>query len=198
VATLITKLQVFIQEINNSIDDTSQQTVQNFPRILREIEVLKQETFMLKEQMKSVRDDLIKVEKNTVNESMKSLLDLDIMRTNLLSVKMALQEADNWTTLTSDLDSMLQSKDINEISSHIESMQNSLALLQDETNDYLVRCTLLEDFKNKFETLMSSDLIAAFNSKSIGYYFSHFLNFFIALFCSHILRFKQKLYSNIW
>ncbi len=36
------------KEINNSIDDTSQQTVQNFPRILREIEVLKQEAFMLK------------------------------------------------------------------------------------------------------------------------------------------------------
>jgi len=110
VATLVTKLQVFIQvykntnaiyyyiyisyskkEINNSIDDTSQQTVQNFPRILREIEVLKQEAFMLKEQMKNVREDLIKVEKNTVNESMKLLLDLDIMRTNILNIQMGLQ-----------------------------------------------------------------------------------------------------------
>lgn len=90
-ATLVTKLQVFIQEINNSIDETSQQTIQNFPRILREIDVVKQEAFMLKEQMKSVRDDLLKVEKNTVNESMKLLLDLDIIRTNLLNVQLALQ-----------------------------------------------------------------------------------------------------------
>ncbi len=82
---------LFLKEINNSIDDTSQQTVQNFPRILREIDVLKQETFMLKEQMKSVREDLIKVEKNTVTDSMKSLLDLDVMRTNMLNVKLALQ-----------------------------------------------------------------------------------------------------------
>lgn len=80
-----------IKEINNSIDETCHQTVQNFPRILREIEVLKQETFMLKEQMKSVRDDLIKVEKNTVNESMKLLLDLDIMRNNMLNIQIALQ-----------------------------------------------------------------------------------------------------------
>jgi hypothetical protein len=68
--------------------------VQNFPRILREIDVLKQEAFMLKEQMKSVRDDLIKVEKNTVNESMKLLLDLDIMRNNMVNVQIALQV--NW------------------------------------------------------------------------------------------------------
>jgi len=106
---------VFIQEINNSIDETSQQTLQNFPRILREIDVLKQESFMLKEQMKSVRDDLIKVEKNTVNDSMKLLLDLDIMRTNILNVQNALQEADNWSTLTADLESILQTKDENKV-----------------------------------------------------------------------------------
>jgi hypothetical protein len=46
---------------------------------------------MLKEQMKNVREDLIKVEKNTVNESMKLLLDLDIMRTNILNVQNSLQ-----------------------------------------------------------------------------------------------------------
>lgn len=88
---MVTKLQVFIQEINNSIDDTSQSTVQNFPRILREIDVLKQDSFMLKEQMKNVRDDLVKVEKDTVNDSMKLLLDLDIMRTNIMNVQSGLQ-----------------------------------------------------------------------------------------------------------
>lgn len=46
---------------------------------------------MLKEQMKNVREDLIKVEKNTVNDSMKLLLDLDIMRTNMLNVQTCLQ-----------------------------------------------------------------------------------------------------------
>lgn len=41
--------------------------------------------------MKNVREDLIKVEKNTVNDSMKLLLDLDIMRTNILNIQMGLQ-----------------------------------------------------------------------------------------------------------
>ncbi len=169
VATLITKLQVYIQEINYTIDETSSQAVQNFPRIMREIEVLKQEAFMLKEQMKNMRDDLIKVEKNTVNESMKLLLDLDIMRTNMMRIQSALQEADNWTTLTSDLDSVLQTNDLTKITQHIEAMQSSLILLmQDEDSlDYVNRISLLEDFKNKFETKMSSDIIASFNSKSI-------------------------------
>ena len=55
-----------------------------------------------------------------------------------------------------------------QISSHIESMQNSLTLLQDDSSDYASRCALLEDFKNKFESFISPELISAFNSKSIG------------------------------
>ena len=46
-------------------------------------------------------------------------------------------------------------------------MQNSLTMLQDESDEYSNRCRLLEDVKNKFETLMSAEIIAAFNSKSI-------------------------------
>lgn len=123
---------------------------------------------MLKEQMKSVRDDLLKVEKNTVSDSMKLLLELDIIRTNLLNVQIALQEADNWSNLTSDLDSILASKDLKKISNHIESMQNSLELLQDDSMDFTNRCALLEDFKNKFETMISIDLVSCFNSKSLS------------------------------
>ncbi len=47
-------------------------------------------------------------------------------------------------------------------------MQNSLTLLQDDSGEYVNRCTLLENFKNKFETSMSPDIISALNSKSTG------------------------------
>ncbi len=47
-------------------------------------------------------------------------------------------------------------------------MQNSLIMIQDESGEYTGRCGILEGFKNKFETLMSAEIIAAFNSKSIG------------------------------
>ena len=38
--TLITKLQMYIQEMNNSIEETSQQTVQQFPRFVFRFELL--------------------------------------------------------------------------------------------------------------------------------------------------------------
>lgn len=47
-------------------------------------------------------------------------------------------------------------------------MQNSLILLQDDSIEYVDRCNLLENFKNKFETVISTDIINTFNSKLTG------------------------------
>jgi hypothetical protein len=41
-------------------------------------------------------------------------------------------------------------------------------ILQDDSPDYVNRCLLLANVKNRLETLLSSDIVATFNSKSIG------------------------------
>ncbi len=74
------------------------------------------------------------------------LLDLDNMKTNMTTASKALQvradglttstlvsyrfpplkEADNWSTLTADLDAILDSKDVDKISGRILGMQQCL------------------------------------------------------------------------
>ena len=53
-ATLVTKLQRYIQEVNKSLEETSQQAVANLPRVLRDVETLKQEATFLWQQMQQV------------------------------------------------------------------------------------------------------------------------------------------------
>ena len=53
-ATLVTKLQRYIQEVNRSLEETSQQAVTNLPRVLRDVETLKQEALFLWQQMQQV------------------------------------------------------------------------------------------------------------------------------------------------
>lgn len=45
--------------------ETSHQALQNMPRVLREVEVLKQEATFLKEQMILVKEDIKKFEEDT-------------------------------------------------------------------------------------------------------------------------------------
>ena len=53
------------------------------------------------------------------------------------------------------------------ISSKLTSMQNSLAMLVD-TPDYSEKCVHLEALKNRLEALASPQIVATFNSMSMG------------------------------
>ncbi|XP_033122594.1 conserved oligomeric Golgi complex subunit 7-like [Anneissia japonica] len=163
-ATCVMKLQLFIQEVNNSIEESSQQAIQNLPRVLRDIESVKQEATFLKEQMKLVKSDIQKVEEDT-SQSMKMLLEIDNVKSRMQAASEALQQADNWTTLMVDVDEVFLSKDVNAIASKLGAMQQSLSMLA-HCGDYEERCQHLETLKNRLEAMLSPQLVGAFNTHS--------------------------------
>ncbi|XP_060062709.1 conserved oligomeric Golgi complex subunit 7-like isoform X2 [Ylistrum balloti] len=163
--TLVMKLQMFIQEVNNVIEETSQQAVQNLPRVMRELDAVKQESSLLQEQMKMVKQDIQKVEQDTA-QSMQMLLQLDSIKSRLTAAAEGLQEADNWTTLSADVEEVFQSNDTDAITAKLSRMQTCLQMLVD-TPDYAERCDHLEKLKNRLEAMLSPQLVAAFNSQSI-------------------------------
>ncbi|KAM4526116.1 conserved oligomeric Golgi complex subunit 7 [Fundulus diaphanus] len=164
-ATLVMKLQLFIQEVNNAIEETSHQALQNMPRVLRDVEALKQEASFLKEQMVLVKEDIKKFEQDTV-QSMQVLVEIDQVKSRMQLAAEALQEADKWSTLSADIEETFKTQDLEVISSKLTSMQNSLAMLVD-TPDYSEKCVHLEALKNRLEAMASPQIVATFNSMSI-------------------------------
>ncbi|XP_012718590.2 conserved oligomeric Golgi complex subunit 7 [Fundulus heteroclitus] len=164
-ATLVMKLQLFIQEVNNAIEESSHQALQNMPRVLRDVEALKQEASFLKEQMVLVKEDIKKFEQDTV-QSMQVLVEIDQVKSRMQLAAEALQEADKWSTLSADIEETFKTQDLEVISSKLTSMQNSLAMLVD-TPDYSEKCVHLEALKNRLEAMASPQIVATFNSMSI-------------------------------
>ncbi|XP_076154273.1 conserved oligomeric Golgi complex subunit 7 [Alosa pseudoharengus] len=164
-ATLVMKLQLFIQEVNNSIEESSIQAVQNMPRVLRDVEALKQEASFLKEQMVLVKEDIKKFEQDTV-QSMQVLVEIDQVKSRIQLAAEALQEADKWSTLSADIEETFKTQDVALISSKLAAMQGSLTMLVD-TPDYSDKCVQLEALKNRLEALASTQIVATFNSQSI-------------------------------
>ncbi|XP_038156865.1 conserved oligomeric Golgi complex subunit 7 [Cyprinodon tularosa] len=164
-ATLVMKLQLFIQEVNNAIEESSNQALQNMPRVLRDVEALKQEASFLKEQMVLVKEDIKKFEQETV-QSMQVLVEIDQVKTRMQLAAEALQEADKWSTLSTDIEETFKTQDLGVISSKLTSMQNSLAMLVD-TPDYSEKCVHLEALKNRLEAMASPQIVATFNSMSL-------------------------------
>ncbi|XP_042294025.1 conserved oligomeric Golgi complex subunit 7 isoform X2 [Sceloporus undulatus] len=164
-ATLVMKLQLFIQEVNNAVEETSHQALQSMPRVLREVEALKQEAAFLKEQMVLLREDIKKLEQDTA-QSMQVLVQLDHVKSRMQLAADSLQEADKWSTLSADIEETFKTQDVLVISGKLTSMQNSLAVLVD-TPDYSEKCVHLEALKNRLEALASPQIVSAFSTQSV-------------------------------
>lgn len=164
-ATLVMKLQLFIQEVNHAVEETSHQALQNMPKVLRDVEALKQEASFLKEQMILVKEDIRKFEQDT-SQSMKVLVEIDQVKSRMQLAADSLQEADKWSTLSADIEETFKTQDIAVISAKLIGMQNSLAMLVD-TLDYSEKCVHLEALKNRLEAFASPQIIAAFSGQAV-------------------------------
>nr|XP_060504770.1 conserved oligomeric Golgi complex subunit 7 [Panthera onca] len=164
-ATLVMKLQLFIQEVNHAVEETSHQALQNMPKVLRDVEALKQEASFLKEQMILVKEDIKKFEQDT-SQSMQVLVEIDQVKSRMQLAAESLQEADKWSTLSADIEETFKTQDIAVISAKLTGLQNSLMMLVD-TPDYSEKCVHLEALKNRLEALASPQIVAVFTSQSI-------------------------------
>ncbi|KAM4829783.1 conserved oligomeric Golgi complex subunit 7 isoform 2-T2 [Thomomys bottae] len=164
-ATLVMKLQLFIQEVNHAVEETSHQALQSMPKVLRDVEALKQEASFLKEQMILVKEDIKKFEQDT-SQSMQVLVEIDQVKSRMQLAAESLQEADKWSTLSADIEETFKTQDTAVISAKLIGMQNSLMMLVD-TPDYSEKCVHLEALKNRLEALASPQIVTAFNSQSV-------------------------------
>lgn len=164
-SNLVMKLQLFIQEVSKSLEETSQVALNNIPRVLREVENIKIETSLLKNQMSMVKDDIKKVEENTAI-SMKKLIEIDNVKSRMEGACNALQEADNWSILSSEVEEYFEADDLNQVAMKLIGMQKSLEVLK-EVPDYNERLKKLQNLKNRLEALLSPTLVQIFNKHDL-------------------------------
>ncbi|KAJ8983014.1 hypothetical protein NQ317_014311 [Molorchus minor] len=165
--SLVMKLQLYVQQVNNALEETSQQVLASLPKIVHDTKNLQQEALVLKEKMAVVRKEIEKIEHDT-GKSINTIERLDSMKTMLNVAKQGLHESDNWMVLVNDLEEIFDSKNIEHISNRIIGMQNSLKLLVN-IPDYEDRKLQLEGLKNRLEAIASPAVVQAFNTNNSEY-----------------------------
>ncbi|XP_014297732.1 conserved oligomeric Golgi complex subunit 7 [Microplitis demolitor] len=165
VGSLIMKLQLYVQQVNGNIEDTSQSVLASLPRIFRETQLLQQEAVSLKDKMSVVKDEIAKIEKDT-SLSINSLAKIDKIKCDLEKAKQSLHEADNWSVLANEVEDSFETGDIEMISKKIFSMQKSLSMLTN-TIDYEEKKLQLEGLKNRLEAIASPQLVQAFTTRNL-------------------------------
>lgn len=165
ISSLVAKLQLYVQQVNGAVEDTSEYVIQSLPRVMHDADMILKEALMLKDKMHSVKEEIMKIEKDTAS-SMETLEKLDQMKTELQRAKQALHEADNWTVLATDIEDVFESHKIDAIADKVISMQQSLPALEHSGN-FEQRKLQLEGFKNRLEAMASPHLVNAFTNKNV-------------------------------
>eukprot|EP00054_Salpingoeca_dolichothecata_P017834 m.108085 g.108085 ORF g.108085 m.108085 type:complete len:730 (-) comp22613_c0_seq8:74-2263(-) len=157
---LLTKLQLFVQEVNKELEDTSTQVGRQLPSVVKSIDLITQEVSALKTRMSVVKHDIEQVEADTA-QSMALLVRLDHVKERMEATSGALQEADNWTTLNTDIENAFADQDVKKAATTLLGMQRSLLVLSD-VPDFRDRQRRLASQQNKLEALMGPRLVDAF------------------------------------
>ena len=167
-----------IAKLNSSLEEQCEQVSAGLlrPKVLRDIESLQQEAVLLKGRISDVRSEMEKSNSQNAQESMQTLIEMDKLKQRMQATSKALKEADNWTTLTTEIedvfDGSISSSDgslsrSNEIdlslaTTKLTGIQASLKILT-HVPDYEDRVQHVEGLKNRLEALASPKLVAAFN-----------------------------------
>lgn len=165
VANTVTRLQLYMKQLTNSLDETTTQIVTSIPRIMQDASSLQLEGAMLQQKLQALEQKVESVEEQT-GHSIESLEKIDSLKSRLENAASALREADKWAVLATSLEDILdsgvptQGDKLSELCDQVAAMTASLEVLSDAP-DYESKRLELETLYNRLEAAVSPPLIEA-------------------------------------
>ncbi|KAG6455856.1 hypothetical protein O3G_MSEX009423 [Manduca sexta] len=165
VANTVSRLQLYMKQLTNSLDETTTQIATSLPRIVQDVSALQLEGELLQQKMLSLEQKFQSVEEQT-GHSIESLQKIDQLKSRLENAASALREADKWAALATSLEDILEtgvpteSDKLAELAKQVTAMTASLEVLSDAP-DYESKRLQLETLYNRLEALISPPLIDA-------------------------------------
>ncbi|XP_026725563.1 conserved oligomeric Golgi complex subunit 7 [Trichoplusia ni] len=165
VANTVSRLQLYMKQLTNSLDETTTQIVTSIPRIVQDASSLQLEGALLQQKLMSLEQKVQSVEEQT-GHSIESLQKIDQLKSRLENAASALREADKWAALASSLEDILetgvptQPDKLSELADQVSAMTASLEVLSDAP-DYETKRLQLETLYNRLEAAISPPIIEA-------------------------------------
>ncbi|KAJ6649818.1 Conserved oligomeric Golgi complex subunit 7 [Pseudolycoriella hygida] len=164
-SNLVSKMQLYVQQLNSALEDTSQQVLSAIPKIMKDAQNLQNAAISLKAQMSDVQSNIDQVQRNT-GASMQNLEHLDDLKSKLEFAKQGILESDGWGRLTTELDELIEHSKLADACTKLQALQKSLQAQvglphQSEREDQV------EDFKNRLEALASPGVVQSFQTGDI-------------------------------
>ncbi|XP_061725811.1 conserved oligomeric Golgi complex subunit 7 isoform X2 [Cydia pomonella] len=165
VANTVSRLQLYMKQLTNSLDETTTQIVNSIPRTLQDAAALQLEGALLQQQLLALEEKVEGVEEQT-GHSILSLQRIDQLKSRLENAASALREADKWAALATALEDVLESgvpnkpEELEALAGQVTALTHSLEVLT-EASDYESKRLQLEALYNRLEAALSAPFLTA-------------------------------------
>ncbi|RUS32108.1 Golgi complex component 7-domain-containing protein [Jimgerdemannia flammicorona] len=156
---LVTKLQLLSQEVSARLTHTTDAVVKNMPRVLYDLQLMKEDALATKTAVETVRNNLSRVENDT-SRALERLKQLDLVKSRMEACRAALREAENWSNLESEASRIFAAGDHDRAAVRLEDARRSLDVFQN-TPEYEQRRALLERLQGELERAVRPQLAQA-------------------------------------
>ncbi|KAJ3387868.1 hypothetical protein HDU92_001756 [Lobulomyces angularis] len=168
-------LQLLSGELSQNLDLLSEQTQKNLPRVLIDLDQIKNHTKNLINFLEATR---INLEKNEKDKScFETLFNLDKVKSRMEKSRDSLKEAENWNSLNSEMENIFKTTEYEKAAKRLGEAQRSLHLLINAP-DYQDKKTLLSKLLNQFESSISPQLVKSLNehdTENVKQFYNSFL-----------------------
>ncbi|KAJ3107462.1 hypothetical protein HDU97_004058 [Phlyctochytrium planicorne] len=183
------RLNLYSQELSARLDQLADDAVKSVPRLLHDISAIARDASSLATLVTVVRRGLdsatspnlganlsdssitspyssISKPQLTTNDAFEALQQIDRVRTRMEMTRQRLKETENWSTLTSELDAIFASGDLDRAGKRLQEASRSLQLLEG-TPEQEDRKTVLNKLKNRLEVELGPSLISAIQARDL-------------------------------
>ncbi|KAI8845397.1 oligomeric Golgi complex subunit 7 [Chytridium lagenaria] len=185
-STIEHQLHLYSQELSARLDQLADDAVKSVPRLLHDIAAIARDASSLATLISSVSQELDRAARSggtsnfpnkslailpqasssSVNDAFEALQQLDKVRTRMEMTRQRLRETENWSTLTTELDAIFVSGDLERAGQRLLEASRSLQLLEG-TPEQEERKALLGKLRNRLELDLGPKLVAAIQSRDL-------------------------------
>ena len=178
VSSVLSSVEIVAEENSSQLERIIDDISRGAPRLAYDLHFMKESAITLQTSLRGLKRASASTESPETKAALEQLRYLDNTRRGLEAARDVLREAESWSSLESEVSSLLSEQNYERAAETLSEAAKSMVVFQN-TPEYESRRSLMVSLQNQLEASLSSALVAAINSQDVAVcknYFSIFKN----------------------
>ncbi|KAK1926574.1 Golgi complex component 7-domain-containing protein [Papiliotrema laurentii] len=165
--TLLTRLSILSQDTSSALEQSIHDITRTVPRLTYDLQFMRESATSLQSSLSSVQTS-IRGPALAPTASLDRLSHLDKLKSRMESARDILREAESWSTLESEITSLIQQSAWTKAGTRLAEASRSMVVFQSTPGEYESRRTLLVSLQNQLEGALAQALSSTSSPETLA------------------------------